>query len=235
MHTPARAVTRTDIFNLDFTSPAALDAADEQQDLDDITTWARETMQKLEQLIGDGCREDAAWRMLASLYLGMDYIDAFSDLEERHEREFGAPIFVSLRQPKARHLGDRQVFQMPARITEGTLPPVEEVLAACASDDGAALDFSRVRGADGPGLREIAAFLGRMPHNADRPEMPGIDRFIEGLVKAAESASGTRNMWDVLFTYKRLMNDEKAFDELAIKFAVKFGVSPPSFDRSSLY
>lgn len=235
MQAPARAVRRTDIFNLDFTSPAAPDAPDEQQELDDIAATARDTMQKLEQLIGDGCREEAAWRMLASLYLGTDNIHAFNELEERHEREFGTPMFSTFHQPKARHDENREVFQMPARIAGGVLPPVEEVLEACASDDGAALDFSRVRGADGAGLQELAAFLARMPHNADRPEMPGIDRFMGSLIKAAESASGTRTMWDVLFTYQRLMGDEKAFDELAIKFAVKFGVSPPSFDRSCLY
>lgn len=221
----------TDIFDLDFTSSAVSDAAHEHQDLDEVTASARETVQRLEQMLENGCRDEGAWRMLASLYLGMDNASALSDLEERHEREFGGPIFAGFRQARARHLGNRRVFQMPARITDAALPPIEEVLAACASDDGAALDFSRVRGADGPGLKQLAAFLGRMPHNADRPEMPGIDRFIEGLVKAAESGSGTRNMWDVLFTYKRLMNDEKAFDELAIKFAVKFGVSPPSFER----
>ncbi len=235
MHAPVPAVTRTDIFNLDFTAPAALDNADEQQELNDIATTARDTMQKLEQLIGDGCREEAAWRMLASLYLGTDNFHAFNELEERHEREFGAPIFPMLHQPRSRHDENREVFQMPTRITAGVLPPVEEVLNACASDDGAALDFSRVRGADGAGLQELAGFLARMPHNADRPEMPGIDRFMGSLIKAAESASGTRTMWDVLFTYQRLLGDEKSFDELAIKFAVKFGVSPPSFDRGSLY
>jgi hypothetical protein len=38
-------------------------------------------------------------------------------------------------------------------------------------------------------------------------------------------------MWDVLFSYQMLTGDEKAFDELAVRFALKFGVSPPSFER----
>jgi hypothetical protein len=33
----------------------------------------------------------------------------------------------------------------------------------------------------------------------------------------------------MLFEYMRFCNDMDAFDELAIKFAVRFGISPPSW------
>jgi hypothetical protein len=169
--------------------------------------------------------------MLASLYLGTGNVKAFNELEARHEREYGTTMFRMVRLPKPPRGERRKLFEMPARITAGSLPRLEEVLGACESADGAALDFSRVRGADGPGLEELARFIGRLPDNDDRPELPGIARFMGSLLRAAESPSGSRNMWDVLFSYQMLTGDEKAFDELAVRFALKFGVSPPSFER----
>ncbi|HSD59286.1 MAG TPA: hypothetical protein VLC55_00330 [Burkholderiales bacterium] len=221
----------TDIFNLDFTATGAFDSIETQSRLDQVAALTNEAMQALEETIAGGCREESAWRMLASLYLGVGNINAFNEIEMRHEREFGVTMFQMLHAPKPPRDQNRRLFQMPARITAGRLPPIDEVLAACASDAGAALDFSRVRGADAPGLQELSAFLARLPHNQDRPELPGIERLTASLLKAAESESGTRLMWDVLFAYHMLMDDEKSFDETALRFAVKFGVSPPSFDR----
>jgi len=221
----------TDIFNLDFTATGAFDSIETQSRLDRVAAMTNEAMQALEETIAGGCREESAWRMLASLYLGVGNVNAFNELEARHEREFGVTMFRVMHAPKPPREQSRKLFQMPARITAGRLPPTEDVLAACASDAGAALDFSRVRGADAPGLQELIIFLARLPHNQDRPEMPGIERLMTSLLKAAESESGTRLMWDVLFAYHMLMDDEKSFDETALRFAVKFGVSPPSFDR----
>ncbi len=221
----------TDIFNLDFTATGAFESLEAQGRLDRVAAMTNEAMQVLEETIAAGCREESAWRMLASLYLGVGNVSAFNELEARHEKEFGNTMFQVLHAPKPPREESRKLFQMPSRITAGSLPPVDEVLAACASEAGAALDFSRVRGADAPGLQEFTFFLGRLPHNQDRPELPGIERFMGSLLKAAESESGTRLMWDVLFTYHMLVGDEKSFDETAIRYAVKFGVSPPSFDR----
>src|SRR5512134_2100859 len=102
-------------------------------------------MQALEETIAGGCREGSAWRMLASLYLGVGNINAFNEIEARHEREFGVTMFQMMRAPKPQREASRKLFQMPARITAGSLPPIEDVLAACASEAGAALDFARVR------------------------------------------------------------------------------------------
>jgi hypothetical protein len=221
----------TDIFSLDFTTPESLEMFEMQDQLHRVAALTNEAMQILQDTLDRGCSEESAWRMLASLYLGTGNIPAFNALEQRHEQEFGSTMFRMFRLAKPPRGEHRKVVELPPRITAGSLPPVAEVLAACRSPEGAALDFSRVRGADGPGLQELALFLGQLPDNEDRPELAGIDRFMDSLLRAAESPAGSRLMWDVLFSHQMLMGDEKAFDELAIRFAVKFGVSPPSFDR----
>lgn len=221
----------TDIFSLDFTTPDSLEIFEMQDQLHRVTALTNEAMQILQDTIDRGCGEESAWRMLASLYLGTGNIPAFNAIEERHEREFGSTMFRIFHMSKPPRGEHRRLIEMPARITAGSLPPIEDVLAACQSPEGAALDFSRVRGADGPGLQELALFFGQLPDDDDRPELPGIDRFLDGLLRAAESPAGNRLMWDVLFSHQMLVGNEKAFDDLAIRFAVKFGVSPPPFDR----
>ena len=221
----------TDIFSLDFTTPESLEMFEMQEQINRVTAMTNEAMQILQDVIEKGYGEESVWRMLASLYLGTGNLPAFNELEARHQREFGTAMFRMDRLPKPARGEHRRIFEMPARIGAGTLPRLEDVLAACRSLEGAALDFSRVRGADGPGLGELAQFFGRLPGDDDRPEFPGIDRFLDSLLRAAESPAGNRLMWDVLFSYQMLLGDEKAFDDLAIRFAVKFGVSPPSFDR----
>lgn len=221
----------TDIFSLDFTTPESLEMFEMQDQLNRVAALTNEAMQILQDTLEKGCSEESAWRMLASLYLGTGNIPAFNAIEERHEQEFGSTMFRMFHVARPPRGERRRLLEMPARITAGSLPPIGAVLDACRSPEGAALDFARVRGADGPGLQELALFLGQLPDGEDRPELPGIERFMEGLLRAAESAAGSRLMWDVLFSHQMLIGDEKAFDELAIRFAVKFGVSPPSFDR----
>ena len=79
------------------------------------------------------------------------------------------------------------------------------------------------------GLKELIKFFSLLPHDKTKPELKGDDRFISSLEKAAEGANGTQEMWDMLFEYKRFCNDMDAFDELAIKFAMRFDISPPSW------
>jgi hypothetical protein len=223
-------VRSTDLFNLDFTSPGMFETIDSQRIVEDAKAKARDVIDALEMAISKGCDDESAWRMLASLYIGIQDIGAYNALEARHEALYGSPSFNVPLRPKAPREPQRKLFEMPARLVKGNLPPLQDVLEACASDEGAALEFSRVRGMDADGMLELAAFFSHLPHGRSRPELPGIDRFIDGLIKAARSSTGSPPMWEVLFAYHRLINDESGFDDLAVKYAEKFGVSPPPFE-----
>jgi hypothetical protein len=223
-------VRTTDIFNLDFTSPGSIESIEAQRSVEAAKAMAREVIVALEHAINDGCDDETAWRMLGALYIGIQNIKAFNALEVRHETLYGSPMFNLPFQPKAPRDAQRKLFEMPARIVRGNLPALQDVLEACAADEGAALDFSRVRGMDVEGMLGLCTFFSHLPRGRSRPELAGIERLLEGLLKAAQSSSGAPAMWEVMFAYHRLMSDENAFEELAVKFAGKFGVSPPPYE-----
>lgn len=59
--------------------------------------------------------EEAGWRMLASLYLGVNRMSDLIALEDRHEETFGTPIFAKFRMESPRHDTHRTVFEMPIK------------------------------------------------------------------------------------------------------------------------
>ncbi|HSD59285.1 MAG TPA: hypothetical protein VLC55_00325 [Burkholderiales bacterium] len=219
----------TDIFNLDFTAPGSSATFELQNRLSEARFKVKEAVKLLEEAVSMDCREEEAWRLLASLYVGTDQIKTLNELESRHEKLFGAPMFAITHQPRFERDARRKLFDIPARITKGVLPPVEDFLAACAAHAGAMMDFSRVRGADPGGLQDLAQLFNRLPRDHTRPLMLAIERFINGLQKAAFSPSGTPGMWEVLFAYLRLTDNEPAFETLAVTYASKFGAPAPPY------
>jgi hypothetical protein len=222
-------VRSTDVFNLDFTTPSAEQGIEVENLVRDASHDARESIRKLERALAKDCKDESAWRLLASLYLGTDDMHGFNDLEARHQQVFGTPMYAILRQPRPPRDARRKLFDLPARITKGALPPVEDVITACTEPPGATLDFTRVRGADAGGLQDLAQLFASLPCDHHRPEMPGADRFITGLESAARSQSTRRVMWELLFAYDRLIQDQAMFEEHAVEFAARYNVPPPAF------
>lgn len=218
----------TDIFDLDFTTPAAA-PADTSKQVKQAATEVGAVIHSLEQALESGPMEEAGWRMLASLYLGANRMSDFTTLEARHEEVFGTPIFANFRQESAPRDTQRIVFDMPKKIVQGSLPDIAAVLEACAAPEGALLEFSRVNGADIGGLKELTEYFSKLPRDDTKPEIPGMERFITSLEKAADSSVATEEMWQMLFEYRRFCNDADIFDELAIRYAEHFGISPPSW------
>ena len=183
----------------------------------------------LEQALESDLVKEPSWQMLAYLYLGTNRLDNFSSLNKRHEEAFGKSISISSPLQEMQIDSDRVIFEMPRKIVGNSLPDVVLVEEACASSKGAMLNFANVHGADTAGLKELVEFFAKLPDDKTKPEVSGIDRFISSLEKAANDSSGTQEMWDLLFEYSRFCDDMDTFDELAIKFAIRFSISPPSW------
>lgn len=215
----------TDIFNLDFTSPSALQDMASQAvsrvHSNAGATFAAEAIRELEEAMARDCREESAWRLLGALYIGTDRIKELNALEAKHQEIFGATIFTIPQQRRVERSSTRKLFDMPARITAGGLPSMEEVLAACASPEGAQFDFSRVRGADAGGVEELRGLFSRLPRDR-RPVMLGIEPVIDGLLRTASSPIGTKPMWQVLFEYHRFAGNDAAVRDLMARFRARF-------------
>lgn len=91
------------------------------------------------------------------------------------------------------------------------------------------MDFSGVHGVDAAGLKALIKFFSGFPPMAPRPECAGIERLIGFLERAAESHGPNELAWEVLLAYKRFRGDVYGFEELALKYALRFHISPPQF------
>ncbi|HEX6827742.1 MAG TPA: hypothetical protein VF104_02050 [Burkholderiales bacterium] len=220
----------TDIFDLDFTTANARTELEVADALQQGLAEAEAAIGNLEKVIGHGSRNEHAWRLLGALYIGTDDIKALNDLEDKHEELFGTRMFGIPQHRRVQRTPTRRLFDMPARITKGALPSIAEIIESCAAPEGAEFDFSRVRGADAGGLDDLRNLFASLPRDNRRPHLLGIEAFINGLVKAAASQSGSRLMWEVLFAYLRMTNNETAFASMAAAFAAKYQTATPKFE-----
>ena len=229
----------TEISTLDFTTADGTDSV-ESIDYEELPANIRDLLSKaatdieaailgLEQALESDLVKEPSWQMLAYLYLGTNRLDNFNSLNKRHEEAFGKSISINSPVQEMQIESDRTIFEMPHKIVCNSLPDISLVEEACASSKGAMLNFTNVHGADTGGLKELVKFFAKLPHDETKPVISGIDRFISSLEKAANESSGTKEMWDLLFEYSRYCDDMDTFDELAIKFAIRFSISPPSW------
>ena len=211
---------------LDFTAVGAF-PPDSTELIEHITSEMESDIKSLEIEIEKGSVVEKGWRLLAAFYLGTNRTDDFNSLRQRYEDNFDAPIFEGLHQDDASLKSFRVTFEIPQKIICDSLPDISSVCKACVSPTGASLNFANVRGADANGIRILTKFLAQLPHDHTKPTVPGLDRFIARLEKAADSNEGTEDIWNLLFEYQRFCNDTHKFDDLSIKYAIRFGISPP--------
>lgn len=220
-----------DDFTLDFTASTPAAGLDAGELIRQAVADAGTAIGLLEKVLETGEMDATGWRLLAGLYLGTHRQDDFDSLQKQYNAVSDVPLLphLSVQEPlpKPTPVPVRVTFQMPQRIMHDSLPEITGVLAACASPEGALLDFSNVRGADSGGLKSLRNFLAQLPRDDTRPEFQGIERFVSSLQKTADSPNGTHEMWDALFEYQRFCGNTQVFEELAVAFAVRFGISPP--------
>ena len=216
---------------LDFTSSGAFtsEATTEPDIVEQITSETESTIQTLEQAMEDGAINEASWQLLASFYLGTNRINEFNAIKTQYEDYFNASVFTELCHDEHPQSTNQVIFEMPQKLTEESLPEITTVMEACHLQRGVLVDFSSVRGTDTKGLKALTRFFVQLVQNKIEPETPGLDSFIANLEKNTDSDSGTDILWETLFGYYRFRNDVDMFDDLAIRYAMKFSISPPSW------
>ena len=220
---------------LDFTSPGAI-PPDPVEVVRRMVDETQTMMQMLESLLENERVEDmTGWKLLAMFYLATDRINDLAKIEKQYKSITGASLSADLRQKHARWFSNAAanspvVFEIPKRITAAALP--DSIIFQCGqcSPDDVLLDFSQVQEIDNDGLKKLAQLFSSLAQENTRPRLKQADRFIACLQNMMEAGTGTHAIWDVLFAYERFRGDREAFEEKAIKFAVVFGISPPSWE-----
>jgi hypothetical protein len=218
---------------LDFTSPGAI-PPDPADVIRQVISETQATIRTLESLLETEQVEDATgWKLLALYYLATDRISDLTKIENQYTNIFGTSLFADLRHKYPQWCGTASNltrFEMPKKITSATFPDSLMIQDACHTVGGALLDFSQVQEVDNHGLAKLADLFSSFLQDSYKPQVQHLDHFITCLEKKANSSAGARAIWEVLFAYERFRNDREAFEEKAIRFAICYGISPPSWE-----
>lgn len=219
---------------LDFTSPGTI-PPDPTEVVKRVIDETRTTMQTLETLLETEQIEDTTgWKLLAMFYLATGRMGNLTKIEDQYRNLFGTSLFADLKQGYPQWCEETVSspvrFEVPRKITAAALPDIAMIQDACHSPGGALLDFSRVQEIDSDGLRKLAEFFSSLSQSSVKPQIQQAERFIAYLENEAESHTGTCAIWEVLFAYERFCNNREAFEDRAIRFAVCYGISPPSWE-----
>ncbi len=178
-------------------------------------------------------KEDrTAWYMLFDLYRVTGKSDAFEKLAVNFAMRFetSPPMWAAAKaaQPAA-----------PVKVLN--LPPLLDALAAGRLKDDLAhvgksaplrVDFSRTSDIDEGGARLSAAALANSRHLGQHLEVGGVAKFLDMLKRKLNANPGTAAYWLMQLALLQLMGRQKEFEDLAVDYAVRFELSPPSWDNA---
>lgn len=211
---------------LDFTSPGSI-PIESSEIIKQINQEIRISIQALENILVTDPMETTCWKLLGGLYLGANLNTKFNKLANQYKNFFGKPLFPEFEEKNRAE--EQLLFRMPSNIVPELLPNTTEVEQACNSRKKVTIDFSDVKESSAEGLSTLAAFFLSLAKVSNKPEIIDINHFILNLEKKAIASNKVNSVWDVLFAYKRLCDDVKGFDNLALKFAIQYSISPPSW------
>jgi len=141
-----------------------------------------------------GSTDPRLWRILAGFYLAAERIADYNDLVRKHLMQFGYPLRID--QPPVS-------FVLPVKVNFDDIPKLDMIRSACASPGGAVIDFSAVRRLSSGGLIALSELLYALASMQDLPQLRGLEGFIESIEGAIKSGQGTREMQDLMTSFRR--------------------------------
>ena len=185
-----------------------------------------------------GTLTDQGWKMLFELYqaggrkpefesLALDYASRFESSPPAWQDEL-APEMDAPRQPARQ----ASVITFPEALDVNAIKQVEQIQRAVQRGRPAAVDFSGVRRADEIGAETVLRALADVRKNNGQMSVSGVDELRVALARAIEVGrrDSSDACWLLLLETLRFLNQQQAFEDLAIDYCVTYEVSPPSWE-----
>lgn len=173
-----------------------------------------------------------AWHMLFDFYRVMDRSDAFEKLAVNFAVRFetSPPMWASAK--VAQPATPVKVLSLPTQLDVIGAGRLRADLAHAGKSAPLRVDFSRAADLDEEGARLVAAALADSRHLGQHLEVSGVMKFLEILKRKLNANPGTAAFWLMQLALLQLMGRQKEFEDLAVDYAVRFELSPPSWDNA---
>jgi len=190
--------------------------------------------QLLKDILSTGDRR--AWHMLFDLYCIQNREKEFEHLALDYARRFetSPPVWQKIggngaaSQPQQ---AETASLELPGLLDKNAAATLREGIAATAKNDVMRIDFSRIAMVDETGADECAQILSAARKAKRKLQVSGVDRLI-ALLQDLNRATHSRAVhWLLLLELYQTLGQQENFEDLAVDYAVRFEVSPPSWSE----
>jgi ABC-type transporter Mla MlaB component len=175
-----------------------------------------------------------AWHMLFDLYcvqnrekefeqLALDYALRFETSPPVWQKQKVADSTAKPKQAEAPSLA------LPSLLDKAAAATLREGIEATAKNTVARIDFSRIAMIDEAGAEECARILAAARKAKRKLQVSGVDTLV-ALLQDLNRATHSRTVhWLLLLELYQTLGQQENFEDLAVDYAVRFEMSPPSW------
>ncbi|MDQ1314244.1 MAG: hypothetical protein QG662_353 [Pseudomonadota bacterium] len=177
-----------------------------------------------------------AWHMLFDLYAIQNREKEFEQLALDYARRFESspPVWKKIGGNGASskpQQAQAASLELPGLLNKSTVATLRDGIAAAARNAVVRIDFSRIEMADEAGADECAQVLSSARKARRKLQVSGVDRLIALLQDLNRATHSRAAHWLLLLELYQTLGQQELFDDLAVDYAVRFEVSPPSWSE----
>ena len=187
----------------------------------------------LKDILATGDRR--AWLMLFDLYciqnrekdfepLALDYAVRFESSPPVWQRNHGGGAAKT-------QLEQAASLELPGLLDKNAAATLREGIAATDKKAVVRINFSRIEMVDESGADECAKILSNARKAKRKLQVSGVDRLIALLQDLNRATLSRAVHWLLLLELYQTLGQEALFEDLAVDYAVRFEVSPPSWSE----
>lgn len=199
--------------------------------------YARNQVELAERMLKDmlATGDHRAWLMLFDLYciqnrekdfeqLALDYAVRFESSPPVWQKNHGGGE-AKTQQEQAASL------ELPGLLDKNAAATLREGIAATDKKAVVRINFSRIEMVDESGADECAKILSNARKAKRKLQVSGVDRLIALLQDLNRATLSRAVHWLLLLELYQTLGQEALFEDLAVDYAVRFEVSPPSWSE----
>ncbi len=176
-----------------------------------------------------------AWHMLFDLYCIQSREKEFEQLALDYAMRFetSPPVWQKLAGNGASKPQQAQAasLELPGLLDKNAAATLREGIAATDKKTAVRIDFSRIAMVDETGADECAKILAAARKAKRKLQVSGVDTLI-ALLQDLNRATHSRAVhWLLLLELYQTLGQQDNFEDLAVDYAVRFEVSPPSWSE----
>lgn len=176
-----------------------------------------------------------AWHMLFDLYAIQSREKEFEQLALEYAMRFESspPVWQKIGggSSKAQNAQTATSLELPGLLDKKATVTLRESIATTDKKATVRIDFSRIEMVDEAGADECTQILSAARKAKRKLQVSGVDR-LTALLQDLNRATHSRAVhWLLLLELYQTLGRQEAFEDLAVDYAVRFEVSPPSWSE----